>query len=258
MNRLQRECLVASAGFHLLLVFLLLIGSAFRAPDGKRGDPAPPIQLVTAPQSELAATAALPPRNGMQPGVMPGAVGEIKQPITARNLPESISDRRPTKLQISTNVVIRNLAATATASRPAPRSQPVAGDPRVEQVDRVLAGILSGLSPATPIDTNIGSGRDDQARAYEQLVKEAYTRSWIPLESEVTDEETVTKVTVTIGSEGKVLSRRVIKSSGVAAMDKSVQRALEQVKFIEPFEPGAREKERTYTINFDLRAKRLL
>ena len=258
MIRLQRKCLVASAGFHLLLVFLLLIGSAFRAPDGKRGDSAPPIQLVPAPQSELPAPAALPPRNAMQPSAMPGAVVEIKPPNIARNSLESISDRRQTKLQISTNVVIRNLVAAATASRPAPRSQPVAGDPRMEQVDRALAGILSGLSPATPIDANIGSGRDDQARAYEQIVKEAYTRSWILLESEAVDEETVTKVTVTIGSEGKVLSRRIIKSSGVAAMDKSVQRALEQVKFIEPFEPGAKEKERTYTINFDLRAKRLL
>jgi TonB family protein len=74
----------------------------------------------------------------------------------------------------------------------------------------------------------------------------------------VTGDETITKVTVTIGSEGKVLSRRIIKLSGVTSMDKSVQRALELVKFIEPFEPGAKEKERTYTINFDLRAKRLL
>jgi TonB family protein len=194
----------------------------------------------------------------MQPSAMPGAVAEIKPPITARNSPESFSDRRPTKLQISTNVVFRHLVAAATASGPAPRSQPVSGDPRVEQVDRALAGMLSGFSPATPIDTNTGSGRGDQTRAYEQLVKEAYTRSWSPLESEVADDETVTKVTVTIGSEGKVLSRRIIESSGVAAMDKSVQRALEQVKFIEPFEAGAKEKERTYTINFDLRAKRLL
>ena len=258
MNRLQRECLVASAGFHLLLVFLLLIGSAFRAPDGKRSDSAPPIQLVPAPQSELTASEASQPRSGMQPSGVPGAAGEIKPPSTLRNPLESSGDRRPSRPQVSTNVVIRNLAAAATTSRPTPKTQPAAGDSRVEQIDRALTGILNGVSPATPIDTNLGSGRDEQARAYEQTVKEVYTRSWNPLESEETGDETVTKVTVTIGSEGKVLSRRIIKLSGVTSMDKSVQRALELVKFIEPFEPGAKEKERTYTINFDLRAKRLL
>jgi hypothetical protein len=37
-------------------------------------------------------------------------------------------------------------------------------------------------------------------------------------------------------------------------MDKSVQQALSRVAHLDPFEPGARDKQRTYTINFNLKA----
>ena len=35
MNRLQQKCFVASAGFHLLLLVILLVGPAFLAPKSK-------------------------------------------------------------------------------------------------------------------------------------------------------------------------------------------------------------------------------
>jgi len=41
-------------------------------------------------------------------------------------------------------------------------------------------------------------------------------------------------------------------------MDASIQRTLERVTFIAPFPNGAVEKERTYIINFNLKAKRML
>jgi hypothetical protein len=41
-------------------------------------------------------------------------------------------------------------------------------------------------------------------------------------------------------------------------VDASVQRTLDRVKFIAPFPEGATEKERTYIINFNLKAKRML
>jgi hypothetical protein len=40
-------------------------------------------------------------------------------------------------------------------------------------------------------------------------------------------------------------------------VDKSVQRTLDRVTFIAPFPEGAKDKQRTYTINFNLKAKRL-
>ena len=58
---------------------------------------------------------------------------------------------------------------------------------------------------------------------------------------------------VTIGSDGKVISAKMLRHSGENRMDLSVQRTLDRIKFIEPFGPEAKEKQRTYTINFSLR-----
>ena len=66
------------------------------------------------------------------------------------------------------------------------------------------------------------------------------------------------KVKVTIASDGTVINAHIITPSGDAHVDATVQRALDRVQFIAPFPEGATEKERTYTINFNLKAKRML
>ena len=66
------------------------------------------------------------------------------------------------------------------------------------------------------------------------------------------------KVTVTIARDGTVISARILTPSGDAGVDASVQRTLDRVTFIAPFPEGATETERTYTINFNLKAKRSL
>jgi TonB family protein len=66
------------------------------------------------------------------------------------------------------------------------------------------------------------------------------------------------KVTVTIASDGTVISAQVISSSGDDSVDSSVQRTLDRVTFIAPFPEGTTDKQRTYTINFNLKAKRML
>ena len=51
--------------------------------------------------------------------------------------------------------------------------------------------------------------------------------------------------------------KHFIKSSGVPALDKSVQKTLNDVKSIVPFPEGAKDHERRFDINFNLKAKRL-
>ena len=65
-------------------------------------------------------------------------------------------------------------------------------------------------------------------------------------------------MTVTIRNDGKVIAARIIRRSGETQVDGSVQRTLDRVSFIAPFPEGAKEKDRIYTINFNLKAKRLL
>ena len=89
------------------------------------------------------------------------------------------------------------------------------------------------------------------------MVKSIYERAWVPPDDSASD-DAITKVTVTIGHDGTVISARVLQGSGDSKVDKSVQRTLDEVTFIAPFPEGAKEKQRTYTINFNLKAKRLL
>ena len=92
---------------------------------------------------------------------------------------------------------------------------------------------------------------------YASVVKSVYEQAWVPPDNAQNDDANV-KVTVTIASDGTVISARVLTPSGDAGVDASVQHTLDRVTFIAAFPEGATEKERTYTINFNLKAKRLL
>jgi len=88
------------------------------------------------------------------------------------------------------------------------------------------------------------------------VVMSIYWHAWTPPEDTASD-AAIAYATVVIESDGTVLSARIIKPSGDASVDKSVQRTLEHVTFIRPFPEGAKDKQRTYKIKFDLKARRL-
>jgi outer membrane biosynthesis protein TonB len=55
-----------------------------------------------------------------------------------------------------------------------------------------------------------------------------------------------------------VISAHIITPSGDNGVDATVQRTLNRISFIRPFPAGTTDKERTYIINFNLKAKRML
>jgi len=79
---------------------------------------------------------------------------------------------------------------------------------------------------------------------------EAYERAWKPLDSWPSHEH-VTSASVTIARDGRVISARIVGSSGDVWMDKSVREALDRVRVVAPFENGVKEDHRTFIINFD-------
>ena len=95
------------------------------------------------------------------------------------------------------------------------------------------------------------------AANYAQVVKSIYEQAWTPPNDTANDDANI-RVRVTIARDGTVISARVITPSGDASVDISVQRTLDRVQFIEPFPAGSTDKERTYIINFNLKAKRML
>ena len=74
------------------------------------------------------------------------------------------------------------------------------------------------------------------------------------------DEEDDTIYEVVINHDGKVLSDRILRRSGIRILDGSVQDALDRVRArgLPPFPQGAKDLQRTFRINFNLRTRQLL
>ena len=289
MNRLEQKCVIASAGIHLLLLLILLVGPAFLTSKSKSdnspildvipsklidaafsggGNPLakPPPPAPPMPPVPQVAQSAPPPEpvkvRAPEPPQKP--VEEVKPLKPDPNALEPSTNHKQKRPQISTNLVVHrpdNVKAPkspTTASNTDNEAQQLV-DARRHAADLIGAtarSLRNDVAPGTPIEV-FGPGGGGVAYAnYDQVVRSIYWQNWTPPEDTASD-QAITKATVTIESDGTVLSARIIKPSGDASVDKSVQRTLDRVTFIARFPEGAKDKQRTYTINFNLKAKRL-
>jgi TonB family protein len=124
-----------------------------------------------------------------------------------------------------------------------------------ELANRAADRLQRGFSGGTEVDVR-GPGGPAYAN-YASFVQAVYDDAW-ELIRDLSSDDYITKVTVTIARDGHVLSAHVTKASGNQAMDKSVKKALEKVKVIAPFPEQMQETEKTFIINFNLQAKRLI
>lgn len=191
---------------------------------------------------------------------------EVEKPVT-RDDRESLQPKadKPKKHEVQVNKKIVTIpknrrTTTANSSNTDTTAQ--------EQKDRerfataiAAAGsrAKTGLAPSTQVDMPEGTGGGGVSYAnFAQIVRKVYTDAWrIP--DDVTDDEAVVKVSVTIKRDGSVISSRIITESGSRLVDRSIQNALDRVTTIGvAFPAGAKESQRTFTISFSLKAKKLL
>ena len=75
MNRLQKKCVIVTAGIHLLLLLILIVGPAFFSPKPKDDDlqvlDVIPANLIDAPFNSGVANAAPPPPAPVRPAAPP-------------------------------------------------------------------------------------------------------------------------------------------------------------------------------------------
>ena len=250
MNRLQKKCVIATAGVHLLLLVILFVGPAFFYSKPKADDlqvlDVIPANLIDAPFNSGVANATPPPPAPVAPPQpLPPVPEKIEPPKPVRETAkapapvEKLDANELRKIQISTQLVART----------APKTSPNAAA-RAQAIRTALQRLKDNLTSGTVIDAP-GNGSVAYA-SYDSAVKSAYYQTWmqILLDTVAKDGENVI-VLISIASDGTVLSARTITPSGDAKVDASVQRTLERVKYIAPFPEGATEKERTYTINFN-------
>jgi TonB family protein len=175
--------------------------------------------------------------------------------------PSKTTRKRP---EVNLKEIVRNPGKKAPTKDPSDdaakkQDQRMAGVRRdlALQIRGIAGSIGNRLTPGIniePGDYGPGGG-GPAAMNYASYVKKVYEEAWIPPDDTDSD-DAITKVTVTIARDGSVSLSRIIRASGDGRVDASVRRTLDRVKFIAPFPEGARDKERTYTINFNLRAKR--
>ncbi len=298
MNPLQKKCLLTSAGMHAFLLVAVVFGAAFhtrekveniipteiiaaadieRALRGRTTTPTPPtprtpVVELTPPTPRLDIVRPAPPTPPTPPKLTPKPSEVKKAPPVHVQLTEIVRPTHTTDLS----------SVKPTGPKPAVKVDLDAVKPRggdkpkdtasnkvkvndlaaaqhtqaVSRVNDALAHLQKTL--AQPITATPRDGASDEAVVdYGAIVVTMYQNAWI-VPNGVAESGIVAEATVTISRDGRVIEARLTKSSGRPVLDKSIESALRGVKFIEAFPPSDRAKERTFIIDFNLKAKRLL
>jgi TonB family protein len=123
---------------------------------------------------------------------------------------------------------------------------------------RATANLDKGLSGRTSVhlDDGVGGGTGAAYANFLQALKTVYTDAWnVP---DGADDDATIATSVTIAKDGTVISAHITRRSGNSIADSSVQLTLDRVRHAVPLPDDAKEDQRTVTITFSVKAKRLL
>jgi TonB family protein len=276
MSRLERKCLLASACLHGLLLSIALFGSAFFVPKQKPPLNLPALKVVPGRLVDDALSGG-----GGNPKAKPSEDrqrGETITPPPPRPEPDPPKPAPPKETarpepapaekkpaQPSTKLSKPPLELKPVVRKPGDRDKKTAAaeekkmaDARrkaADQISKAMDRLKEGFASGTKVGV-FGTGGEAYAN-YAQWVRDVYDNHW-QVAPDIADDNASTLVKVTIARTGHVIASEIIKRSGNSALDKSVQRTLDKVKFVAPFPEGARDEQRTFTIEFNLKAKRML
>jgi len=285
MNRLQKKCLIATAGFHLLLLVILLVGPGFFTAKPKPDDtqvldvipanlidaafssgvkgaqPPPPTPIVKPPEPQPQPTPE-PPKPVVKPEPVkppdpepvklpdklpPDDLKPVVKPLTKP--PEHII--KPDLKPIVRKTPPKDMDNSAAEAKEQKRLR----DQRIKAFQNAARSIKDSSSKSTIVDV---PGESDLAYApYKDAIGSIYYNAWTPPD-DVANDDSNTKVSITIARDGTVISSRIITPSGDSRMDASVQRALDRVSSVPPLPAGTKENQRTILMNFNLKAKRMI
>jgi protein TonB len=266
MNHLQKKCVIGTAGVHLLLAVILVVGPAFFYSKPKADDlqvlDVIPANLIDAAFNSGVANAAPPPPAPVAPPQPPPPVPVVTPPAP---VPEKVEKTEPVKppdklspdslkpVEKTSKTEPRKVQiSTQRVARTAPKNSPTTDNSQQQQqqaraFQSALQRLKNNLTSGTTIDM---PGNSSVASAnYDAVVESFYKHAWMPPDGMANDNALV-KFTVSIASDGTVISARITEPSGDANVDSAVQRMLGRVTFIAPFPDGATEKQRSYPINF--------
>jgi TonB family protein len=198
------------------------------------------------------------------PPPKPEVKPEPVKPVEPEPQPEKVRSDEPTPekpkphtIDVPLKLVHRTVPKPADNSeaeaKAAEKAAQHAREVRARAIANAVRAIKDNASTSTTIDM---PGDSTVAYAnYATIVKSVYTQAWT-LPDDVSSDDANVKVSVTIANDGRVISAHITDRSGDSNVDRSVQNTLDRVTEIAPFPDGSTDKERTYIINFNLKAKR--
>jgi TonB family protein len=280
MNPLHKKCIIASSGVHVLLGLILLFGPGFLSSKTKT-DNLPVLDFVALKTIDDAMSgggnpnAKPPPASPPDVKLAPPAPPVRHAPEPEKTEPPKIEDKphteslepapvhKPRKIEISTTPVKRKPDAQkeskTNSEDPAKERAREMADARrraADQITRAAARIGSEMSSSTTVELKGPGGGGIPYANFLQAVKSVYTEAWV-IPDGITDDDATAAVSVTIARDGTVVSSHITRSSGSPAVDRSVQVTLDRVSYAAPLPEGS-ESQRTVTISFSVKAKRLL
>ena len=234
MGRLKRSCVVGSVVFHTLILAMLVLGPMLLA---KREEkvrvidlvPSEVIDKLLAPAAQVAPPPAPAPPKPKQPE--PKKVQPKPKPK-----PKPIPPKPKIKVNLNTNAR-------------KPDAQKKESQKEAAKRQTALNKLQTKLSGRTSV--NVPLGRYASAN-YESLIRRKYMDATI--HPGAISGDPVVKVRLVIARNGRILSARVTGKSGVASWDRSVQKALDRVKFIKPFPESMKGSQQTFNLNFNSRS----
>jgi TonB family protein len=288
MTAIQKRCFIGSITLHGFLFLLVAFGAALfvsRQPpldyltlkvvptrfiDGLSGGGGNPNLPVTAEQKKGSPTAPpqaiqpKPPTPAPQPAVSkpevkraepkadpvkPAPSSIPKDPLNLKKVTRKTSSKSDTTTTPDKSTAKAKADSDARQAREAREN----ADKLAKQIGKTLDNLGPGFLQGTAI--NVGGPGGEAYADYAQFVKQIYDDAWA-VPQDLTAEDGVTLVKVTVMRDGRVARAVIVEGSRVRSVDQSVQRALDKVTKLPAFPEGTKDTERTFTIKFSLKARR--
>jgi len=266
MDRLQKKCFIASCSLHGVLFLVVLFGAAFFTAEKPKPFEKPLTMIPTKFFDNVE------PGGGGNPNIARTEArikGDTLDPVPPKPQPpkpvppkpkvEPKIAEAPPRPKVAP-IELKPVSKTANATKPKTDTKSKT-DSTAKQAElaknfsEIRKNMRQGFSSGTAVEVS-GPGGDAYA-SYRSFVFAAYDNAWT-IHPDVANDESAVLTKIVVHRTGRIISAEIVQRSGNVAVDKSVQRALDSVRSLPPLPEAARDQERTFTIEFNLKAKRLI
>ena len=172
------------------------------------------------------------------------------KPVEPTDKPAKLEPRIKVDL---TKKVTRNVSKTPDTSEADAKEAQRIRDQKAKAFKSAISSISKNSSTATEVDM---PGASSAAySSFKDALATIYYNAWTPPD-DTSNDDAITRVRITIARDGSIISARIIGPSGDGRVDASVQRAIDRVSNVPPL-PEGKESQRTVTLNFNLKTKRM-